>query len=133
VLGCNRGARAPFLIYYGGVYMKLTKDILNCAKLALYIFLGTFAIGLVVGLISYGFNWIGMFLWGIRLSLIIACFGLAIAAFSFIKPDTMRDLDYQSHWEVYYSVLNLTQVMLIVAVFMIIYAFISDYLIRIFL
>lgn len=113
--------------------MKLTKDILNCAKLALYIFLGTFIVGLIIGFINYGPSWVDVILWGVRLSLIISCIGLAIAGLSFLKPSTMRELDYQSRWEQYYAVLNLTQVMLIVAIFMLIYAFILDYLIRIFL
>ena len=111
--------------------MKLTKDILNCAKLAVYIFLGSAVVGVIIGYIQYGSNLEEVLLWGDRLSLIIGVFGMGIAGISFLKPSTMRPLEYQQQWEEYYAVLNLSHVILFVSLFITVYAFTFDYLIRI--
>lgn len=110
--------------------MKLTKDLLNCAKLAVYIFIGVFLVGLIIGYLQSRGQWGEVLLWGARLSLIASAIGLGIVGMSFLKPDTMRPLEYQKQWEEYYSVLNLTYVILFVSLFLGLISFAADYLIR---
>lgn len=106
------------------------EDILYSFKLSLYYFTIPFVLGLIIGLIAYGFNLTQILLWGCRLSEIVAAFGLALAAICFIKRDLMRPLNYQKLWETYFRRLNLAQVIFFISLFVAIISYTIDYFVR---
>lgn len=109
---------------------KFLDDVLYCLKLSLYFFGGSFILGIIIGLILHGFNFTEVAFWGCRMSEFLSVFGLALAAIAFVKKDLMRPLDEQEQWELYFRKLNLPQVIFFISVFVIIFAFIIDYFIR---
>jgi hypothetical protein len=106
------------------------EDILYSFKLSLYSFAVPFVLGLIIGLIVYGFNFTQVLLWGCRLAEIVAAFGLALAAISFIKRDLMRPLNYQRQWDTYFRKLNLAQVIFFISLFVAIISYTIEFFIR---
>lgn len=82
---------------------KYLKDILYCIKFSIYIFLGAFLIGGLIGLIVKGANIIYIMTWGSRIAQYISFFGLFIAAISFMNENSMRPLNYEENWKSYFS------------------------------
>jgi hypothetical protein len=115
----------------GGFIMKnILQDIAYCLKLSLYFFAVPFILGIIIGLITQGFNITEVLLWGCRLTQIVAAFGLALAGISFVKKDLMRPLDYQKTWETYFNRLNLAQVIFIISIFVAVFAYTIEYFVR---
>ncbi|MGE5628084.1 MAG: hypothetical protein ACM3X7_08175 [Solirubrobacterales bacterium] len=99
------------------------RDILYCLKISIYLFLGAFLIGAVLGVIYLGFNFKGIIIWGCRVVLYLSVFGYAVAGISFVKRDLMRPLNYQEKWNGYFKKLNLAGVILFLAIFNTIFSF----------
>jgi vacuolar-type H+-ATPase subunit I/STV1 len=141
VLGYNRGLVKPLFNYINnlrrfkmeGYIKKLTKDILYCLKLSIYFFAAPFILGGVIGLIQHGFNLKEILVWSTRLTLLFSAVGMGVAALSFIRPDSMRPLNYQSEWEEYFGVLNLTVVILIISLAVAVYGFILDNIVTVYM
>ena len=106
------------------------EDILYSFKLSLYFFAGTFVLGIILGLILHGFNWTQVILLGCKFAEIVATFGLALSAISFVKRDLMRPLNYQKQWETYFSKLNLSHVIFFISTFIIVLSFAIEYFVR---
>jgi hypothetical protein len=109
---------------------NILEDVSYCLKLSLYFFAVPFILGMIIGLISHGFNITEILLMGCRVTEIFAAFGLALAGISFMKKDLMRPLDYQKKWEMYFYRLNLAQVIFIISIFVAVFAYTIDYFVR---
>lgn len=109
-------------------------DIKECFKISFKVFFISFIVGIIIGIIAglVKNNFNVLFLpnlifiaeWGSRLVTYAACFGLFIAAVSFIKKDLMRPLDYQKQWRTYFIKFNLAHVVFFVALFCLLYSLI---------
>ncbi|MCM0651072.1 hypothetical protein NBE98_22190 [Clostridium swellfunianum] len=109
---------------------NILEDVLYCLKLSLYFFAAPFALGIIIGLISHGFNLNEVLLWGCRVTELVSALGLGIAGISFIKRDLMRPLDYEKVWRTYFHRLNLSHVIFMISVFVAAFAYTIDYFVR---
>ncbi len=109
---------------------NILEDVSYCLKLSIYFFAIPFILGMIIGLISHGFNIIEILLWGCRVTELLAAFGLALAGISFVKKDLMRPLDYEKKWKMYFYRLNLAQVIFFISIFIAVIAYTIDYFVR---
>lgn len=109
---------------------QYAEDVLYAMKLSLYYFAGSFLLGIIIGLILYGFNLTEVILLGCTVSEILSIFGLSLSAISFMKKDLMRPLNYQRVWETYFHKLNLSHVIFIISMCILVFSFIIDYFVR---
>lgn len=93
------------------------KDLVRCLEISLVAFIIPFGIGMVVGMLFYGLDLKGMLDWGRILVQFSAAIGMLVAGVSFIKPQTMRPLNYDEEWKIYFRKMNLSHVILFVCIF----------------
>lgn len=108
----------------------ILKDLLNCFKLSLKIFLVPIILGALVGVIG-GLVGSDLNLEGVlgsvnRTAIRISCFGLAIAGIGFVKREMLEPLNYEEKWMEYYDKLNLVGVIFFVSLYMLAYSIIID-------
>ncbi|MFD3155725.1 hypothetical protein ACFIJ5_02510 [Haloimpatiens sp. FM7330] len=107
------------------------QDLKICFKMSLKIFLGTFVVGIIIGAIISAiyksFGGAEIIRWGARIGVYASCFGLFISAISFSKKSLMRPLDYyEDEWKIYFTKLNLAQVIFFISLFCLICSAVID-------
>lgn len=95
----------------------LIKDILKCAKFALYITFGIFAFFGIIHYLFYSKNIINLFNTIKNTFYYIGCFGLLISSGFFIQKNAVRPLDNNDAWIKMFHKLNLGLVMMFISLF----------------
>ena len=102
------------------------EDLKYCFTISLKVSIIPYILGFIIGLIKYIFNKKLTFSYALKMIPIMGiwffCFGLALAAMSFLKVDLMRPLTYEKKWKLYFKKLNLAQVIFFVCSFGMIYS-----------
>jgi hypothetical protein len=94
-------------------YIKgLARDLARCVFIGLFI-AAIFAVLMVIVTLISGWNWLDLLY---RSYFYIGSLGLLIAGLSFLKPSTLRPLDYKNDWERYFKKMNIGFVFLFVGI-----------------
>lgn len=108
---------------------EFIQDLLYALKLSLYLFAASLSLGLIIGLVKWGFNLISVLEIAVKTPQVVSIIGLAISGLSFISRDTLRPLDYEKEWKTYFSRLNLAFSIFFISLFNALLAYILEYII----
>jgi Na+/H+ antiporter NhaD/arsenite permease-like protein len=97
------------------------------------VFVIPFILGIFIGVLAQGGNLREILLWGCRLVQLIGAFGLALSAISFTKQSLMRPLNYQKEWETYFHKFNLAFVIFFISLFISVYSYTVEAIIKAYL
>lgn len=106
-------------------------DFFTSFKISLIVSLVVIILGAIIGLIyclatGTPITVLEIFQFIFRVGIWVSCFGFAIVAIAFAKPDKMRDLNYQNQWRKYYKFFNLIGAMAMICFFVLAYSLILD-------
>lgn len=98
------------------------EDALYCLKLALYIFVPAFILGIIIGYFLYGVDPKLIVLSGVNVNYVVACAGLFLVVLSFTKEHLMRPLNYEQKWKMYFKCFNLSHVIFFIGLYILVFA-----------
>lgn len=103
-------------------------DMLYCLKIAVYIFIPTFIVGVIIGWLTGYRGYIELLLWGCRLDEWIACIGLSLAGIGFWKREKADEESPQNErmWRTRFYRFKFPMVLFIISFTMILASFFID-------
>lgn len=103
---------------------KIARDILKCAKIALFISIGAFILFGLIYIMFYTHRNINFLNFMKNNLYYIGCFGFLICSGFFIQKNANRSLEYQDEWNKMFHKLNLGLVVMFISFFICLYGMI---------